>query len=65
LKIGKKIKNMKLKTSLLVVATLVTIIGCSSVPKKNTATVTLKNAYAKDFYIGVALDTTKLWKANQ
>jgi len=63
LKIGKKIKNMKLKTSLLVVATLVTIIGCSSVPKKNTATVTLKNAYAKDFYIGVALDTNQIMES--
>ncbi len=54
---------MKLKTSLLVVATLVTIIGCSSVPKKNTATVTLKNAYAKDFYIGVALDTNQIMES--
>lgn len=51
---------MKLKTSLLVVVIIVTIIGCNSVPKKNAATVSLKNAYAKDFYIGAALDTNQI-----
>lgn len=55
---------MKLKISLLVAVTILTIIGCNTVPKNYKATVSLKNAYKKDFLIGTALDTNQIKENN-
>ena len=51
---------MKLKTSLLVVATILTISSCKTVQNKSEAAVSLKNAYKENFYIGTALDTNQI-----
>lgn len=36
------------------------ISSCNSIPKNSNATVSLKNAYKKDFLIGAALDTNQI-----
>lgn len=51
---------MKLKTSLLVVATILTISSCKTVQNKSEGAVSLKNAYKENFYIGTALDTNQI-----
>jgi endo-1,4-beta-xylanase len=51
---------MKLAKPILLLATILTISSCNSIPKNSETTVSLKNAYAKDFYIGAALDTNQI-----
>lgn len=52
---------MKLTKSLLFIMTAtLALSGCNSVPKKTGTTVSLKDAYVKDFYIGTALDTNQI-----
>lgn len=52
---------MKLtKTLLFLMTATLALSSCNSVPKKTGTTVSLKDAYAKDFYIGTALDTNQI-----
>lgn len=52
---------MKLTKPLLFLMTAtLALSGCNSVQKKTGTTVSLKDAYAKDFYIGTALDTNQI-----
>ena len=52
---------MKLtKTLLSLMTATLALSSCNSVPKKTGTTVSLKDAYAKDFYIGTALDTNQI-----
>ena len=52
---------MKLsKTLLLLSITALALSGCSTAQKKTDSTVSLKNAYIKNFYIGTALDTNQI-----
>ncbi len=52
---------MKLTKPLLFLMTATLVLsGCNSISKKTDSTVSLKNAYVKDFYIGTALDTNQI-----
>ena len=52
---------MKLsKTLLLLLTATLSLSGCSSAQKKTDSTVSLKNAYIKNFYIGTALDINQI-----
>ena len=52
---------MKLsKTLLLLITATLSLSGCSSAQKKTDSTVSLKNAYIKNFYIGTALDINQI-----
>ena len=52
---------MKLsKTLLLLLTATFALSSCSSAQKKTDSTVSLKNAYIKNFYIGTALDTNQI-----
>lgn len=52
---------MKLTKPLLLLMTATLVLsGCNSISKKTDSTVSLKNAYVKDFYIGTALDTNQI-----
>ena len=52
---------MKLsKTLLLLSIAALALSGCSTAQKKTDSTVSLKNAYIKNFYIGTALDTNQI-----
>lgn len=56
---------MKLtKPLLLLMTATLALSGCNSIPKKTDSTVSLKNAYVKDFYIGTALDTNQIMESN-
>ena len=55
---------MKLAKPTLLLATVLFIISCNSVPKKTNSTLSLKNAYTKDFYVGVAIDTNQIKESN-
>ncbi len=56
---------MKLTKSLLLLMTAtLALSGCNSVPKKTDTTVSLKDAYVKDFYIGTALDTNQIMESD-
>jgi endo-1,4-beta-xylanase len=56
---------MKLtKTLLSLMAATLALSGCNSVPKQTESTVSLKNAYVKDFYIGTALDTNQILESD-
>lgn len=55
---------MKLKTSLLALASILIISSCKTTQNKSDSTVSLKNAYKKDFYIGVAIDTNQINGSN-
>ncbi len=52
---------MKLtKTLLSLMTATLALSGCNSVINKTDSTVSLKNAYVKNFYIGTALDTNQI-----
>lgn len=51
---------MKLAKPFLFIAAMLVLNSCNSVPKKSEATLSLQNAYKKDFYIGVAIDTNQI-----
>ena len=52
---------MKLTKTLLSLMTATLVLsGCNSVPKQTDSTVSLKNAYKKDFYIGTALSQSQI-----
>jgi endo-1,4-beta-xylanase len=55
---------MKLKISLLVLATLLTISSCKTAQNKSETAVSLKNAYKENFYIGTAIDTNQINESN-
>ncbi len=55
---------MKLAKPFLLIATVLIVSSCNSVPKKTEATVSLKNAYKENFYIGTALDTSQIDESN-
>lgn len=55
---------MNLAKSFLLIATVSILHSCNSTSKKNEVTVSLKNAYEKDFFIGVALDTNQIKEIN-
>lgn len=55
---------MNLAKSFLLIATVSILNSCNSTSKKNEVTVSLKNAYEKDFFIGVALDTNQIKEIN-
>jgi len=48
------------KTLLLLVAATLALSSCSSAQKKTDSTVSLKNSYIKNFYVGTALDTNQI-----
>ncbi|TDD99513.1 endo-1,4-beta-xylanase [Flavobacterium cellulosilyticum] len=48
------------KTLLLLVTATLALSSCSSVQKKTDSTVSLKNAFSGDFYIGTALDESQI-----
>lgn len=48
------------KTLLFLMTATLALSSCNSVPKKTGTTVSLKDAYVKDFYIGTALDTNQI-----
>ena len=48
------------KTLFLLLTATLALSGCSSAQKKTDSTVSLKNAYIKNFYIGTALDTNQI-----
>ncbi|TRX22578.1 endo-1,4-beta-xylanase [Flavobacterium franklandianum] len=52
------------KTLLLLVTATLALSSCSSAQKKTDSTVSLKNAYVKNFYIGTALDTNQILETN-
>jgi len=52
------------KTLLLLVTATLALSSCSSAQKKTDSTVSLKNAYVKNFNIGTALDTNQILEAN-
>jgi len=51
---------MNLAKPFLLLTTILLINSCNSIPKKTEATVSLKNAYQENFYIGTALDTSQI-----
>jgi endo-1,4-beta-xylanase len=51
---------MNLAKPFLLLTTILLISSCNSIPKKTDATVSLKNAYQENFYIGTALDTSQI-----
>jgi endo-1,4-beta-xylanase len=55
---------MKLKNALLVLASILTISSCKTVQNKSDSTVSLKNAFKENFYIGTALDTNQINESN-
>jgi endo-1,4-beta-xylanase len=48
------------KTLFLLLTATLALSGCSSAQKKTDSTVSLKNSYIKNFYIGTALDTNQI-----
>ena len=55
---------MNLAKPFLLLITFLLISSCNSVPKNSNATVSLKNAYAKNFFIGAAIDTNQIKESN-
>lgn len=55
---------MNIAKPFLLLITLLLISSCNSIPKNPEATVSLKNAYKKEFLIGAALDTNQIKETN-
>ena len=51
---------MKLAKPFLVLATILALSSCNKTNKTPEAVVSLKNAYAENFYIGAALDSNQI-----
>lgn len=51
---------MNIAKPFFLLTTLLLISSCNSIPKKPEASVSLKKAYEKDFFIGAAIDTNQI-----
>jgi endo-1,4-beta-xylanase len=51
---------MKFTKPFMALAIILLISSCNSIPKKTEATVSLKNVYQENFFIGTALDTSQI-----
>lgn len=55
---------MNIKKPFVILSTIVLMSSCNSIPKEKNISLSLKKAYEKDFYIGVALDTNQIKENN-
>lgn len=57
-------KQMKIKTPILIITTVLLFSNCTVFSQKTTSKCVLKKAYKNDFYIGTALDQSQIEESN-